>query len=47
MGVYSGWDCNLIYLIKYKIVYDCVCVCIYIYIYILYYILPPYKLKLL
>jgi len=42
MGVYSGWGYNLIYLIKNKVVYDCV----YIYIF-LYYILPPYKLKLL
>jgi len=39
MGVCSGWDYNLIYLIKYKIVYDCVCVCVYVYIYIYYIIL--------
>ena len=38
MGVYSGWDHNLIYLIKYKVVYDCVCVCVCVYNIILHYI---------
>jgi hypothetical protein len=38
LGVYSGWGYNLIYLIKNKIVYDCVCVCVCIYIYIYIYI---------
>jgi len=31
LGVYSDWYYNLIYLIKYKVVYDCVCVYIYIF----------------
>ena len=36
MGVYSGWDFNLIYLIKYKVVYDSVYILYYIY-YIIFY----------